>query len=404
MVPRIALRLTLALALALLAGGAAAEQATKGKSEKGKSEKLKSEKEKISYALGMGFAHQLRTQSIEVDPEVLVRALKDALSRGKTLLTEEEARAIVAGLQKELKAKQTALQSEKVRVRKELGEKSQQDGEAFLAKNKTREGVVTLASGLQYKILKKGDGRRPALDDTVICHYRGTLVDGTEFDSSYKRNQPATLPVKKLIKGWSEGLQLMPVGSTWQFVIPSTLAYGDRGVGRHVGPRATLVFDVELISIKDRTAAATTERKEPASPTGSVSPGQAVAAVPAPAAAARIAVSFKMDPRLATGNYGGERWVSPPTYTRVGEGKTCTVEARAQGLDANGRSVPVSPTWTSADPDMVTVTPSEGGDVKILVQRAGESNVSVTAGAVSTELTIKAAYPNNVLQVDISRK
>ena len=392
---RMALTWTMALAMALVAGVAAAQQAPE----------LQSDKEKISYALGMGLANQLKAQSIEVDPEVLARGLADAPSGGKTVLTEQEARALVAGVQKELKAKQAAVQSETIRVRKELGEKNRKDGDAFLAENKAREGVVTSASGLQYKVVKEGDGKRPALDDTVICHYRGTLIDGTEFDSSYKRNQPATLPLKKLIKGWSEALQLMPVGSRWQLVIPSALAYGERGVGRTVGPHATLVFDVELISIKDRAAATTTAGPDAAAPAGSVSPASAaVTADRAATSPARIGVSFKMDPRLATGNYGGERWVSPPTYTRVGEGKTCTVEARAQGLDANGRSVPLSPKWSSADPDMVTVTPSEGKEVKILVQHAGESSLSVTADGVSTELTIKAAYRNDILQVDISRK
>jgi FKBP-type peptidyl-prolyl cis-trans isomerase FklB len=123
-------------------------------------------------------------------------------------------------------------------------------GEKFLAENKNNEGVVSLPSGLQYKILKAGDGKKPTVDDKVVCHYRGTLIDGTEFDSSYRRNQPATFAVNKVIKGWTEALQLMPVGSRWQLVIPPQLAYGARGTGG-IGPNATLIFDVDLISIAE---------------------------------------------------------------------------------------------------------------------------------------------------------
>jgi FKBP-type peptidyl-prolyl cis-trans isomerase len=399
MVTSMALRWAMAVAMALLSGVAAAQQAPE----------LQTEKEKISYALGMGLAKQLQGQSIEVDPEVLSQGLKDALSSGKTLLTEEAARNIVAGVQKELKSKQSAVRSERARVLKELGEKNQKDGDAFLAENKAREGVITLASGLQYKILTKGDGERPTLEDTVICHYRGTLVDGTEFDSSHARKQPATLPVKKLIKGWSEGLQFMPVGSTWQFVIPANLAYGERGVGNKIAPHATLVFDVELIAIKEAAVAQTKGATDPKAAAGTdssqTSTGTAGTAAKAATPTPRLTVSFKMDPRLATGTYGSsDRWVSPPTYTRVGDENTCTVEARVLRLDAHGKPVTVRPTWTATDPEMVVVTPSEGNAVTILVQRAGESRVRVDSEGVSKELTIKAAHRNNALHVDISQK
>jgi FKBP-type peptidyl-prolyl cis-trans isomerase len=209
---------------------------------------LKSEQEQFSYALGMNQANSLRKHSIKVDADLFSRGLKDTLAGGKTLLTEEQARAIVAALQSELKERQLAQQRQAARARAENNEK---EGEAFLAENKAKEGVVTLESGLQYKVLKSGDGKKPTLDDTVVCNYRGTLIDGKEFDSSYKRNQPATFAVKKVIKGWTEALQHMPVGSKWQLYVPSDLAYGERGAGRGIGPNATLIFEVELLAIKE---------------------------------------------------------------------------------------------------------------------------------------------------------
>ena len=210
---------------------------------------LKTPREKLSYALGMDLGNQLRKQSVDVDPATFAKGLSDALSGGKTLLTEEEARGLIAELQKDLKAKQAAAQAEKM---KELSEKNKKEGEAFLDANKKKEGMVTLPSGLQYRILKAGEGKKPTIDDTVVCQYRGTLVDGTEFDSSYKRNQPATFPVKGVIKGWTEALQLMPAGSKWELVIPPDLAYGERGAGNVIGPGATLIFEVELVSIQGK--------------------------------------------------------------------------------------------------------------------------------------------------------
>ncbi len=223
------------LGAGLLAGVAVAQDAPA----------LKSPKEKLSYALGMDLGNQLRKQSIEVDAAIFTQGLKDAISAGKTLLTEEEARATITELQNELRKKQTE-------AAKVLGDKNKKEGDAFLAANKAKEGVVTLESGLQYKIMKTGDGKKPTADDTVVCNYRGTLIDGTEFDSSYKRNQPATFQVKGVIKGWTEALQLMPAGSKWQLFIPSSLAYGERGAGGSIGPNATLLFEVELISVKDK--------------------------------------------------------------------------------------------------------------------------------------------------------
>jgi FKBP-type peptidyl-prolyl cis-trans isomerase FklB len=229
----------IALGLGLLTGAAAAQDA----------QILKDQKEKLSYALGMDLGKQLQRQAVEVDPDLFFRGLKDALSGSKTLLSEEEARATITELQNELRKKMMAEQAQKMA---ELGEKNKKEGEAFLAENKAKEGVVTLESGLQYKILKQGDGKKPTADDTVVCNYRGTLINGTEFDSSYKRNQPATFAVKGVIKGWTEALQLMPVGSKWQLFIPPSLAYGERGAGNTIGPNATLIFEVELLSVKEK--------------------------------------------------------------------------------------------------------------------------------------------------------
>jgi FKBP-type peptidyl-prolyl cis-trans isomerase FklB len=200
---------------------------------------LETLKDRFSYALGMGLGTNLHRQSVEVDPNILAQGLKDALAGGATRLTQEQAQAAINEVQTELGKKQ----QEKMAANKT-------EGEAFLAANKTKEGVVALPSGLQYKILKEGTGPKPTASDTVVCNYRGTLIDGTEFDSSYKRGQPATFPVGGVIKGWTEALQLMPVGSKWQLFIPSDLAYGPRGTGSTIGPNSTLIFEVELLSIQ----------------------------------------------------------------------------------------------------------------------------------------------------------
>ena len=205
---------------------------------------LTTDRDKESYALGMDIAKGLKAQSIDVDTALMLRGLKDSLSGGKTLLTEDEEKDALTKLQSEVRQKQEE-------ERKELAEKNLKDGQAFLAANKTKEGVIVLPSGLQYKILTEGTGRKPTATDTVICQYRGTLIDGTEFDSSYKRGQPATFPLGRVIKGWTEALQLMPVGSKWQLVIPPDLAYGERGYpGTPIGPNAALVFEIELLSIR----------------------------------------------------------------------------------------------------------------------------------------------------------
>lgn len=202
-------------------------------------------KQKESYALGMNIARGLQKQSVDVDPASVARGIRDSFGTGKPLLTDDEAAAALAELQADVKQKEDAQQAAE-------GDKNMKEGAAFLAENKTKDGVVTLPSGLQYKILTPGTGAKPAASDTVVCNYRGTFLDGTEFDSSYKRGQPATFAVDHVIKGWTEALQLMPVGSKWQLWIPSDLAYGPRGAGGVIGPNATLAFEVELISIKGK--------------------------------------------------------------------------------------------------------------------------------------------------------
>jgi FKBP-type peptidyl-prolyl cis-trans isomerase len=209
---------------------------------------LKTPKDKVSYAMGMNIGTGLRKQSIDIDPAILARGLKDSFSNGKTLLTEDEQRAVLTQLQGEMRKKQ---QEAALKV----SEENKSQGLAYLEANKAKEGVVTLPSGLQYKVLQEGTGPKPVATDQVVCNYRGTLLDGTEFDSSYKRGQPATFPVTGVIKGWTEALQLMPVGSKWQLVIPADLAYGDRGAGPQIGPNATLIFEIELISIQKKDAA-----------------------------------------------------------------------------------------------------------------------------------------------------
>jgi FKBP-type peptidyl-prolyl cis-trans isomerase FklB len=216
---------------------------------------MTTKKEKQSYAIGADLGNKLKQSQIDVDPVLLNRGMKDVLTGGKVAMSDDEIRATLMDLTKELQEKQTALNKEKQ-------EKNKKEGADFLASNKSKEGVVTTPSGLQYKILKTGDGPKPAAGDTVVCNYKGTLIDGKEFDSSYKRGQPATFPVSGVIKGWTEALQLMPVGSKWQLFIPSDLAYGDRQAGPDITPGSTLIFEVELMSIQPKDNKETGEKKD----------------------------------------------------------------------------------------------------------------------------------------------
>ena len=204
---------------------------------------LKGDKEKLSYSIGMDIGGNLKRQSVEVDPDLLAKGIKDSYGGGKTILTEDEARKTIADFQKTLMAKQAE-------TMQKLSEKNKADGEKFLAENAKKEGVKTLPSGLQYKEIVPGTGKSPNATDTVTTHYKGTLIDGTEFDSSYKRGQPATFQVSGVIPGWTEALQRMKAGAKWQLFVPPNLAYGEKGAGQVIGPNATLIFEVELISVK----------------------------------------------------------------------------------------------------------------------------------------------------------
>jgi FKBP-type peptidyl-prolyl cis-trans isomerase FklB len=211
---------------------------------------LQDQKQKVSYSIGVNIGNAWKRQDIEVDLDLAIRGIKDALGGGKTLLTDEEMRSVLTAYQTELRTKQ----QEK---RKLLAEKNQKESLAFLEENKKQTGVIALPSGLQYKVLKDGTGPKPKTNDEVTVNYRGTLIDGTEFDSSEKNGKPGTFRVSAggLIPGWIEGLQLMNVGSKWQLFIPSELAYGQFGRGLQIGPNATLIFDVELLSVKPQTNA-----------------------------------------------------------------------------------------------------------------------------------------------------
>ena len=207
---------------------------------------LNTQKEKASYVIGLNIGRSMHKDSVDVDTAILLRGMKDGLAGAKPLLTDDEARAVMVALQADLRTKQ----EEKMQA---LAETNKKEGDAFFAENKTKDGVVTLPSGLQYKVLVEGTGPKPTATDTVVCNYKGTLLDSTEFDSSYKRGQPVTFPVNGVIKGWTEALQLMPVGSKWQLFVPPDLAYGARGgPGGGIGPNATLIFEVELMSIKPK--------------------------------------------------------------------------------------------------------------------------------------------------------
>lgn len=202
--------------------------------------KLENDKQKFSYTLGYQIAQNLAKQGAILDPDAAAKAVHDAFSGKKPALTIDEMKAVVGRIQSEAKKKHS-----------EIGSKNLATGKKFLAENAKKDGVKTLDSGLQYKVLIKGDGEAPKASSTVVAHYEGRLTNGTVFDSSIKRGSPATFPVKGVIPGWQEILQLMPAGSKWQVYIPSKLAYGEKGAGASIGPNETLIFDIELISINE---------------------------------------------------------------------------------------------------------------------------------------------------------
>lgn len=209
---------------------------------------LKDTKDKVSYSIGLDIGLTFQKQKMEINTDVLAAGVKDGLSGAKPLLTPEEVRQVMTQFSKDMREKTAA-------ASKEAAEKNTKEGEKFLAENKAKAGVKTTASGLQYKVEKEGNGPPPKETDTVVVNYRGTLIDGTEFDSSYKRGEPATFPVNRVIKGWTEALQLMKPGAKYHLYIPSNLAYGAGGTGGDIGPNATLIFEVELLSVKPGEAA-----------------------------------------------------------------------------------------------------------------------------------------------------
>lgn len=202
----------------------------------GEKTELKTDQEKDGYSIGYDIGRSLRRQLGDVDTEAMARGLKDAMAGMPAALSDQEMHQRFLALRQGAAAR--------------IADKNQKDGEAFLAKNKGEKGVKTTASGLQYKVITAGKGPKPGPGDTVTVNYRGTLVDGTEFDSSYKRGQPATFPLNGVIAGWTEGLQLMKEGSKCMLYVPAKLAYGERGAGALIGPNSTLIFEVELLSIK----------------------------------------------------------------------------------------------------------------------------------------------------------
>ena len=201
---------------------------------------IKTDKQKLSYSMGVFFGQTVIRQEMEIDIPAFMQAVEDVLSNSERKLSDDEMQKIINTYQKKEQDERVAVSGN-----------NKADGERFLAENRNKEGVVVLPSGLQYKIIKNSEGKRPLANSRVIVHYKGTLINGTIFDSSYARGEPIEFALNQVIKGWQEALQLMPVGSKWQVIIPSELAYGERGAGKAIGPNSTLIFDIELLGIKD---------------------------------------------------------------------------------------------------------------------------------------------------------
>ena len=234
----------------LLAGLGACQKAGNDAAKNLKTEDLNSQKKKVSYAIGLDIGQNFKARAMDLDMDILVQGLRDSQKADKPLLSTEEIQKVMTQFQQDMmKAEQEK------RMAQGQGNKAKE--EAFLKENVQKPGIKVTASGLQYKVISEGTGPQPKASDTVKVHYRGTLLDGTEFDSSYKRNEPAVFPLNGVIKGWTEALQLMKVGSKWQVFLPSTLAYGERGAGQIIGPNATLIFEVELLAIEKAAATAT---------------------------------------------------------------------------------------------------------------------------------------------------
>jgi FKBP-type peptidyl-prolyl cis-trans isomerase len=232
--------MSIALVTSVFAQKKGAAKSTKSESKI----EFKTMMDSTSYMLGASTGNQVKNSKIDMNFEAFFQGMKDAATGSALLLTEAQMSSLMQRFQIIMQEKQKEMMTAMV-------EKNKKDGEAFLAANKKKEGVVTTASGLQYKIITKGTGKIPTAQDTVVAHYKGTLIDGKEFDNSFKRNEPITISVATgIIKGWTEALQMMPVGSKWEIFIPSDLAYGDQGYERIIPPASVLVFEMELISIK----------------------------------------------------------------------------------------------------------------------------------------------------------
>lgn len=217
-----------AVAVFLLTVGAAA------------ADEFESNTEKLSYLVGYQFGQNIRQEGIDLDKDAFMLALEDALNGTTSRISFEEAKAVMS-----------AVEQQQQQERAELAKKNKAAGEAFLKANRNKKGVIELPSGLQYKIIKQGKGKKPTADDIVAVNYRGTLINGKEFDSSYKRGKPVTFKVNEVIPGWQEILQLMPTGSKWEVFVPPKLAYGEQGAGHFIGPNETLIFDIELLEVKE---------------------------------------------------------------------------------------------------------------------------------------------------------
>jgi FKBP-type peptidyl-prolyl cis-trans isomerase FklB len=233
----------------LMVALSACGKATSGSTKTYKAEDLNSQKKKVSYAIGLDIGKNFKTRAMDIDLDILFQGLRDAQGSGQPLLSNEEIQKTMTQFQQDM----MKVEQEK-RMGQAMANKAKED--AFLKKNAMEPGIKVTTSGLQYRVISNGSGPLPKVNDTVKVHYRGTLLDGSEFDSSYKRNQPAVFPLNGVIKGWTEALQMMKVGSKWQIFLPSNLAYGEQGAGQVIGPNSTLIFDVELLSI-EKTATST---------------------------------------------------------------------------------------------------------------------------------------------------
>jgi FKBP-type peptidyl-prolyl cis-trans isomerase FklB len=234
---------------------------------------LKTDREKASYAIGANIGRGMKKDAVDLDPNLIARGIKDAFSGGKLLLTDEQAQAALVAFSGTMKKKQEAALASVAAV-------NLKDGQIFLAANKSKPGVVALPSGLQYKVITAGNGPKPTAADTILCNYKGTLINGKEFDSSARHGGPSEIPVGGVIAGWTEALQLMPVGSKWELYIPSNLAYGSTPRGPDISPNSTLIFEVELVSIQPKKEAPKPEAA--ADPKDAPKPAAQPAAQPAP--------------------------------------------------------------------------------------------------------------------------